>query len=414
MKRILLLSVMLSLSACSRAEQMQLPTLQPSTPVSTDTPAASTVMPVTGAATETSAPAATQEATAFPDPNAFKWVPVVSGFVQPTDIQFADDGSGRMFILEQPGRIRIVKDGQLAPAPFLDITPKVGSAGTEQGLLGMAFHPDFAHNPYFYINYTDTDGNTVIARYQTNGDSADPNSEKLLIHQDQPFPNHNGGVLTFGPDGYLYAGLGDGGSGGDPLGNGQNTNVLLGKILRINVDHGDPYSIPQGNPFGNEIWEYGLRNPWRISFDKASGDLFIADVGQDSWEEVDYVQNHQGGLDFGWNYREGLHAYKGNPPAGASFVDPVAEYSHAVGGCSITGGYVYRGGMPEWQGIYLYGDYCTGYIWGMMHSSAAGPTSAWASQLLFQTGSNITTFGQDPSGELYYASRDGTIYKLQK
>jgi len=414
MKRILLLSVMLSLSACSRAEQVPLPTLQPSTPVSTDTPAASTVMPVTGAATETSAPAATQEATAFPDPNAFKWVPVVSGFVQPTDIQFADDGSGRMFILEQPGRIRIVKDGQLAPAPFLDITPKVGSAGTEQGLLGMAFHPDFAHNPYFYINYTDTDGNTVIARYQTNGDSADPNSEKLLIHQDQPFPNHNGGVLTFGPDGYLYAGLGDGGSGGDPLGNGQNTNVLLGKILRIDVDHGDPYSIPQGNPFGNEIWEYGLRNPWRISFDKASGDLFIADVGQDSWEEVDYVQNHQGGLDFGWNYREGLHAYKGNPPAGASFVDPVAEYSHAVGGCSITGGYVYRGGMPEWQGIYLYGDYCTGYIWGMMHSSAAGPTSAWASQLLFQTGSNITTFGQDPSGELYYASRDGTIYKLQK
>ena len=414
MKRILLLSVMLSLSACSRAEQVPLPTLQPSTPVSTDTPAASTVMPVTGAATETSAPAATQEATAFPDPNAFKWVPVVSGFVQPTDIQFADDGSGRMFILEQPGRIRIVKDGQLAPAPFLDITPKVGSAGTEQGLLGMAFHPDFAHNPYFYINYTDTDGNTVIARYQTNGDSADPNSEKLLIHQDQPFPNHNGGVLTFGPDGYLYAGLGDGGSGGDPLGNGQNTNVLLGKILRIDVDHGDPYSIPQGNPFGNEIWEYGLRNPWRISFDKASGDLFIADVGQDSWEEVDYVQNHQGGLDFGWNYREGLHAYKGNPPAGASFVDPVAEYSHAVGGCSITGGYVYRGGMPEWQGIYLYGDYCTGYIWGMMHSSAAGPTSAWASQLLFQTGSNITTFGQDPSGELYYASRDGTIYTLQK
>jgi glucose/arabinose dehydrogenase len=237
-------------------------------------------------------------------------------------------------------------------------------------------------------------------------------SEKILIHQDQPFANHNGGVLVFGPDGYLYAGLGDGGSGGDPFGNGQNTQVLLGKVLRIDVDHGDPYSIPPGNPFGNEVWEYGLRNPWRISFDKATGDLFIADVGQNTWEEVNYIPKGQGGLDFGWNYREGLHPYKGNPPPGAALVDPVTEYSHATGGCSITGGYMYRGSMAEMQGIYLYADYCSGYIWGMMQSP--GTAAGWTSQLLFQTGSSITTFGEDSSGEIYYAGRDGTIYRLQK
>jgi glucose/arabinose dehydrogenase len=415
MKRILSLVVMLALSGCASTEQAPVPT---NTRAPADT-AAPTAIPVTGS-TETPVPSPTatvppaQQATAFPDASAFQWAPVASGFVQPTDIQFADDGSGRMFVLEQPGRIRIVKDGQVAPTPFLDIGGKVRSTGSEQGLLGLAFHPDFAHNPYFYINYTDTNGNTVIARYQASGDSADPNSEQVLIHQDQPFPNHNGGVLAFGPDGYLYAGLGDGGSGGDPFGNGQNTKVLLGKVLRIDVDHGDPYGIPPGNPLGNEIWEYGLRNPWRISFDKGTGDLYIADVGQNAWEELDYVDKDQGGLNFGWNYREGLHAYQGTPPPAAAFVDPVAEYSHAVGGCAITGGYVYRGSMPEWQGIYLYGDYCSGYIWGLLRSNAAGTANGWTSQLLFQTGNNITTFGQDPQGEVYYAGRAGTIYKLQK
>ncbi len=210
-----------------------------------------------------------------------------------------------MFVLEQPGRIRLVKAGQISPVPFLDISDKVGSRGSEQGLLGLAFHPDFAHTPYFYVNYTDIDGNTVIARFQARGDQADPGSEKILLHINQPFPNHNGGVLVFGPDGYLYAGLGDGGSEGDPLGNGQNTGVLLGKLLRIDVDKGDPYSIPPGNPFASaggrpEIWAYGLRNPWRISFDRATGDLYIADVGQDMWEEVDYLPaGSPGGANFG-------------------------------------------------------------------------------------------------------------------
>ncbi len=364
-------------------------------------------------------PGATGRSSAFPDPNAYRWVSVVSGLFEPTDIQFPDDGSGRMFVLEQPGRIRLVENGQLMTTPFLDISSEVGSAGSEQGLLGLAFHPDFKSNPYFYVNYTDTNGNTVIARFKANGNQADPASEKDLLHIQQPFPNHNGGSTVFGPDGYLYLGMGDGGSEGDPLGYGQNKDVLLGKLLRIDVNSGDPYAIPPTNPFVKgggkpEIWAYGLRNPWRISFDRATGDLYIADVGQDTWEEVDFVPaGSPGGGNFGWNYREGLHRYSlANPPAGLQLIDPVAEYSHAVGGCAITGGYVYRGSLREWQGIYLYGDYCSGLIWGLTRPAA--PSSTWTSQLLFQTGAHITTFGQDGSGEVYFADRGGTIYKLQK
>ena len=404
MRRMLFLLVMIALPACANATPTAVPTLVPP-PTIPPTAAPATPSPDLPTATA----AAPQNAAAFPDPGGYHWAPVASGLVEPTDIQFPDDGSGRLFVLEQPGAIRIVKDGGLLDAPFLDIRSRVGSAGSEQGLLGLAFHPDFAHHPYFFINYTDRAGNTVIARYQAEGDTADPSSEKVVLRVDQPFPNHNGGVLTFGPDGDLYAGLGDGGAGGDPFGNGQNQGVLLGKVLRLDIDHGDPYSIPPGNPFGSEIWEYGLRNPWRISFDRANGDLYIADVGQDTWEEIDYVPGGQGGLNFGWSYREGAHAYKGTPPAGLSLVDPVAEYSHASGRCSVTGGYVYRGDMPEWQGIYLYGDYCSGEIWGLMRQG-----SGWASQALFQTGGSITTFGQDRSGEVYYAAREGNIYRLQK
>ena len=416
MKRILFLLVMtLALTACGSSAATPAPVTLP-VPASATVPAA-TAPAVTGSPAPTISPTAgnTGNSTAFPDPAAYKWVPIASGLALPTDIQFPDDNSGRMFVLEQAGRILIVRNGQPAAASFLDIQSKVGSAGDEQGLLGMALHPDFRNNPYFYVNYTDTQGNTVIARFQAGDDAADPVTEKDLVHVAQPFPNHNGGVLVFGPDGYLYAGLGDGGSQGDPYGNGQNTNVLLGKILRIDVDHGDPYTIPAGNPFGSEIWEYGLRNPWRISFDKANHDLYIADVGQDTWEEVDYVANDQGGLNFGWNYREGLHRYSlANPPASLQLIDPVAEYSHVSGRCSITGGYVYRGSMPEWQGIYFYGDYCSGEIWGMLRASDPSSKTGWSSQLLYQTGTNITTFGQDPSGEIYFADRAGTIYKLQK
>ncbi len=351
-------------------------------------------------------------ASSFPNPASYRWIPVFSGLVSPVDIQVPDDGSGRLFAIEQEGRIRIIQNGQMLDPPFLDLLDRVGSQGNEQGLLGLAFHPNFKQNPYYYVNYTDLNGNTVIARFTASGNTTDPASEKVLLHIKQPYPNHNGGEMVFGPDGKLYLGLGDGGSQGDPHGNGQNTNVLLGKILRIDVDHGDPYAIPADNPFARggglpEIWAYGLRNPWRFSFDPPSGELYIADVGQDLWEEVDVVPANLGGLNFGWNYYEGLHPYAGQPPAGINFTVPVAEYSHAAGGCAITGGYVYRGSLTDWQGIYLYGDSCSGLIWGLIHSS-----SGWQSQLLFQTGANITTFGRDQAGELYFADRKGILYRL--
>lgn len=415
-----LLVLALFTAACSNASATPAPT--PSSPPTAEPSiVASPPLATLPAGTVVSSTSTPAPASSFPDSTAYKWAPVASGLVQPTDIKFPDDGSGRMFVLEQPGRILIVQNGQVSSPPFLDISDKVGNAGSEQGLLGLTFHPDFARNPYFYVNYTDTNGNTVVARYQASSDQADPKSEKVLLRVDQPFPNHNGGSMLFGPDGFLYLGLGDGGSGGDPLGNGQNTGVLLGKLLRIDVDHGDPYAIPPANPFasGNgrpEVWAYGLRNPWRVSFDRLTGDLYIADVGQGKWEEIDFLPaGSPGGTDFGWNYREGLHPYSlAAPPAGVQLVDPVAEYSHSEGGCSVTGGYVYRGAMPEWQGIYLYGDYCSGMVWGLLHSGGAGSSLTWQSQLLFQTGANITTFGEDSSGEVYLADRGGTIYKLEK
>ena len=260
-------------------------------------------------------------------------------------------------------------------------------------------HPPAAH-PSQYRR-----GDTFISRFQV-GTSDNSNSEVLLLKIKQPYPNHNGGALAFGPDGYLYAGLGDGGFAGDPHKNGQNTTSLLGKILRLNVDSGETYSIPTDNPFGNEVWAYGLRNPWRISFDRATGDLYIGDVGQGDWEEIDYLPaDSQGGANFGWSIMEGNHGYDGAPQPGLLL--PVAEYSHNEGGCSVTGGYVYRGTMSEWNGIYLYGDYCSGKIWGLILSEGQ-----WQSQVMFETGVTITTFGQDESGEIYFASDNGSIYHL--
>jgi glucose/arabinose dehydrogenase len=423
MKCILLISAaMVVMNACSGVAGTAIPTMPP--PAVSYTSAATTrntPANTPSQTTEPTNPGNSGSAPIFPDPNSFTWAPVASGIFLPTDIQFPDDGSGRMFVLEQAGRILVFQQGQSAGSVLLDITGEVGSAGSEQGLLGLAFHPDFKHNPYLYVNYTDVQGNTVIARFKADGDLADPASEKALMHIQQPFPNHNGGAMLFGPDGYLYLGLGDGGSAGDPLGNGQNTQVLLGKLLRIDVDRGDPYGIPPDNPFVKgggrlEAWAYGLRNPWRVSFDRLTHDLYIADVGQDTWEEVDFLPaGTPGGSNFGWNYREANHPYSNAvPPAGLTMVSPVAEYSHAEGDCSITGGFVYRGHLTEWQGIYLYGDYCSGRIRGLTRSGAAGNSSTWFSQLLFETGAHITTFGQDPSGEVFFADRGGTIYELQK
>jgi glucose/arabinose dehydrogenase len=325
-------------------------------------------------------------------------------------VDLQPDGSGRLFVLEKAGRIRILLNDQLLPEPFLDITDRVNSSANEQGLLGLAFHPNYAQNGYFYVNYTGRGGNTFISRFHASDNVADAGSEMNLLKVDQPFPNHNGGVLTFGPDGLLYAGLGDGGSEGDPFGNAQSLDTLLGKILRIDIDSKEPYAIPPDNPFGNEILYYGLRNPWRISFDKLTGDLYIADVGQGDWEEIDFVQaGSSGGLNFGWNVYEGNHDYKNNGATG-DFVPPVAEYSHAEGGCSVTGGYVYRGSMLEWNGIYLYGDYCTGYIWGSIHAQ----DGSWQTQLLFEANQRITSFGQSVDGEIYMLSDGGSVFQLTR
>lgn len=348
-----------------------------------------------------------RQASQFPDPSGFEWLPIASGLDRPVDVESAYDGSGRLFIIEKYGAIRIFKDGLLLDQPFLNIDDRVNDSGNEMGLLGMAFHPDFEQNGFFYVNYTGEGGHTRISRFHATGDTADPASETVLMVIDQPFSNHNGGAVVFGPDGYLYLGLGDGGAAGDPFKNGQNTSALLGKILRIDVNKGDPYSAPADNPFGNEVWAYGLRNPWRMSFDRATGDLWIGDVGQNQYEEIDYLPaGSPGGANFGWSLMEGLHGYDGE--AGPGLLLPAVEYSHAQG-CSVTGGYVYRGSMPEWNGIYLYGDYCSGKVWGLILSNGQ-----WQSQVLFEAGVTITSFGEDETGELYLTSDNGGVYILAR
>jgi glucose/arabinose dehydrogenase len=341
----------------------------------------------------------------------------VDGLLRPVAIVDPADGSGRLFIVEQPGDIRIYQDGRLLPEPFLDIRQRVGSRGNEQGLLGLAFHPAYAQSGLFYVNYTDLNGDTVIARFSVSSQDAnraDAGSEQQLLFIRQPYPNHNGGSVVFGPDGYLYLGLGDGGSGGDPQGNGQSLSTLLGKILRIDIDNGNPYAIPTGNPFSSpqaaEIWAYGLRNPWRFSFDRLTGDLYVADVGQDAWEEVDFLPAGSPlGANFGWNFREGMHPYAGTPPSDSVLIDPVAEYDHGQG-CSVTGGYVYRGEeLPAWKGVYLYGDFCSGKIWGLLRDASG----AWQNRLLFESGLNISSFGEDAAGELYLTDLNGAVYRLK-
>src|SRR5437016_4568049 len=293
---------------------------------------------------------------------------IASGVGGPTDIQNANDGLGRLFFVQQNGMVRIFRNGALNAQAFLDISGKTHADG-ERGLLGLAFPPAFDRKQRFYVDYTDLNGDTVIAQYRVtaNPDLADAASETVLLNIKQPFANHNGGQLRFGPDGYLYIGMGDGGSGGDPMRNGQNLGALLGKMLRIDVERGNPYSVPADNPFVStagargEVWAYGLRNPWRFAFDGATGDLVIADVGQNQWEEIDVgLASRRGGENYGWNITEGNHCFQ--PSAGcntAGITLPVLEYGHDEG-CSITGGVVYRGcRMPGYQGTYFYADYCS-------------------------------------------------------
>lgn len=399
MKRLTLALLILSLAGCSGLSTSSSPTeTTPSSPTTESIPptAAPTLIPSTNTPSNT---------TTFPDPNAYAWQLIASGLKRPIDLQ--PDGSGNLFIVENPGRIRIFENGELLSEPFLDIDDRVNDIGNEMGLLGLAVHPNFSQNGFFYVNYTDRNGDTTISRFHASGNSSDPNSELILLKIKQPFENHNGGALAFGPDGYLYIATGDGGAFGDPMGNGQSVDTLLGKILRIDVDSAEPYAIPSDNPFGNEILHYGLRNPWRISFDQLTGDLYIADVGQGEWEEVNHVAaGSRGGLNFGWDFYEGNHEY--DPPGYAGeFIFPVVEYSHAEGGCAITGGYVYRGALAEWNGVYIYGDYCTGKVWGAIQVNGQ-----WQAQLMFEAGVQITSFGQDESGEVYLLSDQGNVYKL--
>jgi len=326
----------------------------------------------------------------------------------------APAGDPRLFVVEQPGRIRVIVGGVLQPTPFLDLTSRV-SYGGEQGLLSVAFHPDYVANGYFYVDYTDTAGDTRVERYQVGPDPnvADPGSAKLILFVDQPYANHNGGLVVFGPDGRLYVGLGDGGSGGDPQGNGQNRSTLLGKLLRIDVDAGDPYAVPPDNPFvgvsgaRGEIWAYGLRNPWRFAFDREAQRLYLADVGQNRWEEVDVAPATDGGLDFGWNVMEGNECYSTSSCNQAGLTLPVLVYGHSDG-CSITGGYVYRGqSIPTLRGTYFYSDYCSGWLKSFRYDGSVTEQRDWGLSL-----GNVLSFGEDAAGELYVLSANGNVYRL--
>ena len=339
---------------------------------------------------------------------------LAGGFRQPTTITHAGDGSGRLFVVEQGGTIRIIRNGVVSPTPFLNITSLVTPTGGEQGLLGLAFPPGLSGRRNFYVNYTNRTGigNTVVARFSlaANPDLADATSRQELLTIEQPFTNHNGGQLLFGPDNLLYIASGDGGGGGDPFGNGQKLDTLLGKILRLDVLTGTvPYAIPAGNPFGNEIWAYGLRNPWRFTFDRLTNDFFLADVGENLVEEVNFQPAGQGaGANYGWNVMEGSRCFADPACSGAGLVLPVAEYLHGNGDCSVTGGHVYRGSIPALQGIYLYGDLCSGRIWGLKRNGVV-----WENRLLIDTAFTISTFGEDESGELYLADyAGGDIYRI--
>jgi glucose/arabinose dehydrogenase len=364
---------------------------------------------------------AAQEA---PTPLNIGLEPVVGGFERPVFLAEPDDGTGRHFVVEQPGRIRIVEDGELAAEPFLDITDRVEFGG-EQGLLSVAFHPDYVENGEFFVGYTaqsgEGAGDNTVARFRVaddDPDRADPASEEILLAVSDPYPNHNGGLVAFGPDGYLYVGMGDGGAGGDPQGNAQNRETLLGDILRIDVDNAEadvPYAIPDDNPFAGgdggrpEIWASGLRNPWRFSFDRKTGDLWIADVGQNWIEEINVQQaSEDGGANFGWDVLEGTACYSDDECDPDPFVPPVAEYTHDVG-CSVTGGYVYRGNeIAELDGVYLFGDYCSGLVWGLEPNEAG----AWDTLGPVETGLNISSFAEDLAGNVYLLASDGVVYRL--
>ncbi len=346
---------------------------------------------------------------------------VASGLDLPVDLQSAAGDRSRLYVVEQNGRIRLIKDNALQSAAFLDVSGGV-STGGERGLLGLAFHPRYAENGRFYVNYTNRAGDTHISEFRRsqNPDLADAASERLLMTVDQPFSNHNGGGLAFGNDGRLYIGLGDGGSAGDPQNNAQNLQRRLGKILRIDVDSASPFAIPADNPFANqtgtarEVWALGLRNPWRFAFDRVTGDLYIGDVGQSRREEIDIgLSSRRGGENYGWRVTEGTLCFNPSANCGtAGFTPPVAEYDHSIG-CSVTGGYVYRGcRMPGYAGTYFYGDFCTSIIRSLrLQNGAVGDQRDWTG-VLSRGIDAISSFGVDADGELYIVDYSGRILKV--
>ena len=407
------------------------------------TPVAAVPSPSTDTPTPTAAPsptpAPTRGATAASSPTVAPAVtmpePMVARPLAPVELEpafpglefdrmvlltYPDDGSGRLFLVLQPGRIVVFENdpGVQSAETFLDIRERVNDSGNEEGLLGLAFDPAFAENGYFYVNYTASGPRrTVVSRFSVDADDsgrADAGSELVFLEVAQPYRNHNGGHVAFGPDGMLYVGLGDGGSSGDPRGNGQDTSTLLGTILRIDVsalDETGGYAVPPDNPFADggtarpEIWAYGLRNPWRFSFDRETGDLWAADVGQNRYEEIDLVRP---GRNYGWNVMEGSKCFRPTNCDTRGLEMPVAEYGRD-GGCSVTGGYVYRGRrLPTLYGAYLYADFCSGKIWALRHDGAA----VTEQMLVADTGLSISSFGEDASGEVYVLTFEGAVYRF--
>ena len=329
----------------------------------------------------------------------------------------APAGDARLFIVAQTGQVRIVQNNQLLPTPFLDVSAKITSGG-ERGLLSIAFHPQYTTNGFFYVNYTDGNGDTVVERYKVSSDAnrADPTSAKQILFVKQPFANHNGGHLLFGADGMLYVAMGDGGSGGDPQGNGQNKATLLGKLLRLDVDRGDPYAVPADNPFvgqagaRGEVWASGLRNPWRFWFDRTDKLIYIGDVGQNAIKEIDVMPVATAGVNYGWNRMEGAECYGSSSCDRTGLTLPALTCTHAGGACSITGGIVYRGQkIPEIRGLYFYADYCAGWVRSFRYTNgqATEPLN-WD----VASGGSVVSFGEDGAGEMYLISGSGVVYRF--
>ena len=420
------------LAACSNApaptstpEPASLPT---ATPASLATATAATVAAAPAetptAVPPTEAPPLTPAPVFDPATTQVVLRPVATGLDRPLFATHAGDGSGRLFVVEKPGRIRIVRDGQVAATPFLDLTDRVLSAAYEQGLLGLAFPPNYGETGHFFVNYTDATGATVVARFTTPAatpDQADPGSEFVVLTFAQPAANHNGGMVAFGPDGYLWIGTGDGGAANDRFGNGQNPATFLAKLLRLDLTSvpSVPYVVPADNPWVaadwdgqdviDEAWAVGLRNPWRFSFDRVTGDLWLADVGQNQYEEVNLIRAGElGGFNFGWPILEGTHCFQAASCDPAGTVLPVLEYSHASGHCSITGGSIYRGPQfPVLHGIYFYGDFCSGVIW-----AATSTGDGWTASEVLRSGKSISSFGEDAAGELYLTDLAGGLYQV--